>query len=398
MRHAVALAASLAIASAASAQLLPVATIEHPQPAAGDVFGESVAVVGDYLCVGAPGRGIGGAVYVMNRQTGAFVTRIDPPADAVGGAFPFRIAAVGENRLATTTYLTRTAHLFEIPSGTLVRGLADPDAQSGGFAYSVASGSGVIAVGDIFEDNPGGLAGGRIQLYDPNGIFLRGINHPNQTGGGSSFPSSLQIVGDTIYAGSIYSRTQPAIGSGEGYAIRLSDGAPLATYPDATQGQNLLGATVALTRAGLAVGPGYDDGLPYGYLYIYSGTDPEPVRTFRSPGLSNTGANDWFGYATGVAADGSLLVGTPRGPYTAPAPERARGIVYRYDPSTGAELPSLLSPSTAETFSYLGYAIAVAGDLVYVGAPGTESSPTNPGRVHVYQVANPVSGGGFVVR
>ncbi|MDX2176879.1 MAG: hypothetical protein SF028_10455 [Candidatus Sumerlaeia bacterium] len=380
----------------AQADLFPVREVTVPESAAGDEFGARLAVVGSHLAVGARGRG-NGAVYILDPGTGQQLARIDAPQGAF--QFPISMAAAGPGRLVASNYLSGgSAALYAVPSGGLIANLADPDDRSGGFGAAVASDGEVIAVSDLFEDS-GAKAKGVVHLYRADsGAYLRTIQNANQTFGGFGFGNSLLISNGVLYAGAIYATTGSTPGGGEAYAVRLSDGAPLATYPDATEGQNLLGAALALTPAGLAVAPGYDDGIPYGYLYIFAGTDPLPITTLRSPGLASPNRrNDRFGAAVATDAEGALLVGTPRGPFD--AVQTRKGIVYRHDPSTGALLGSLTFPEgTGRTFGAAGEAIAVDGRTIYVGAPSSDTSPDDGGRVWVYELPARGPAGGFVVR
>jgi len=371
--------------------IYPTRTIAHPEPAAGDAFGKSVAVAGNFLCVGAPGRNSAegdrvGIVYVFDRETEQLLGTISPPSPAAFLDFGDNIVGVGDDKLLT---LTGIGHLFSLTDRQLISPIPDIGEQTSGFGWKGASDGTLIAVSDLYEDNLN--ASGRVHLYDAaSGDYLRSIDHPNQTGQGSSLGTALLFDGPTLYIGSMYSRTIPSTGSGEAYAVRISDGAPLATYPDATFGQNLLGGALAVVGGKIAVGPSYDDGFPYGYLYCYEGTDPVPVLTIRSPGLQNQNMNDNFGKSMATAPDGTLLVGAPRGPYNAVG-TRA-GVIYSYDPVDGTPLHRYLPPPSTTASVQLGLTMDVYGSRVYVGAPSSEFS-SEPGDVYIFDFATAASTG-----
>ncbi|MGH7451401.1 MAG: hypothetical protein ACRENG_08670, partial [bacterium] len=80
----------------------PVLTIVNPNSAldaAGDLFGSSVAGLGNDLLVGAPGVNGGfGEVYLFNGTTGTLITTFSNQS-ATADQFGFAVAAVGNNVL-----------------------------------------------------------------------------------------------------------------------------------------------------------------------------------------------------------------------------------------------------------------------------------------------------------
>lgn len=71
-------------------------TIPNPTPAANDLFGESLAVAGDYIIVGArddSGGDASGQVYVFSAVTGAFLAAVENPTPAANDDFGRRVTA-----------------------------------------------------------------------------------------------------------------------------------------------------------------------------------------------------------------------------------------------------------------------------------------------------------------
>lgn len=389
----------LLLGTGAGAQTLPVMTIHHPEPQAGDNFGQVLAVVGDYLCVATTHRNVNGqfysgAVYIHNRHSGAFLARIDPPSVITNQQFGFAMVPLGEDRVVISSYTPMNVRIHQVPGGGFVRSLVDPTPGLG-FGFSMATEGEVVAVCDYYEDVPD-TSGGMVFLYNGTTGALTGtIGHPNPSLQNWGFGNSLRLYDGVLYAGSIYSRPLKTQGAGEGYAVRLSDGVRLGHWSDPTEGQNLLGADIEVVGTRTAIAPGYDDGLPYGFLYIYEGFEGDPSVTIRSPGLaSENRVNDQFGTAL-AEFQGDLLIGTPRGPHDA---EVRRGVVYRHDPVSGELLGTLLPPVADDGQRGLGSSIQVSGDYIYIGSPGGSFSTAPPGAVYVYHLPQEPELEGWIVR
>ena len=89
-------------------------TLELPNPQKGDHFGETVAIMNEYLVVAAPGHdaaGIAaGTVFFFNRQTGLLRTMMSNPSDNTGVADLF-----GLSLGATEEYLVVGAPYGDLP-------------------------------------------------------------------------------------------------------------------------------------------------------------------------------------------------------------------------------------------------------------------------------------------
>jgi hypothetical protein len=97
-------------------------TYVNPSPAQFTQFGLSVAAVGGYVVVGAPGDPVdipfGGAVYVFDAVTGAHVQTLDNPNPTFQDGFGYRVAAFGTQVLVGSS--GNLAYRFDPASGTLL--------------------------------------------------------------------------------------------------------------------------------------------------------------------------------------------------------------------------------------------------------------------------------------
>src|SRR5207244_1816865 len=113
-----------------------IATLSNPTPANGDVFGNSVAVSGNTVVVGASQDDTGaedaGSAYVFNATTGALVVTLNNPTPAQND-FSGRAVAVSGNTVVVGAYVDDTgaldagsAYVFNAATGALIDTLYNP--------------------------------------------------------------------------------------------------------------------------------------------------------------------------------------------------------------------------------------------------------------------------------
>lgn len=119
-----------------------------------------------------------------------------------------------------------------------------------------------------------------------------------------------------------------------------------------------------------------------GAVYVFLRTSPRSWRLQAYIKASNTDADDGFGSA--VALDGNtLVVGAPREDSGNPmAPDDGlpdSGAVYVFERSgTRWTQTAFLEPATQDENDGFGSALALAGDVLAVGAPGEDSAAGDP--------------------
>lgn len=143
------------------------------------------------------------------------------------------------------------------------------------------------------------------------------------------------------------------------------------------------GAAVAISGDTAIVGAVFDDDLgeDSGSAYIFErasdGTWSQQAKLLAPEGQ----AGDWFGSAVAISND-TAIVGVPN------AIENgvASGSVHVFIRS-GAEWihQAKLVPSVGAADDQFGYAIAVAGDVVVVGAPADDEVATDAGGAYIFK-------------
>ncbi len=144
---------------------------------------------------------------------------------------------------------------------------------------------------------------------------------------------------------------------------------------------------VALGEVFATVGaPGYENGDgPVAYFSRIGDAPFQLTAILDSPDRQDAQADLFTEYGVAVACEGCLVfVGAPlengmRG--GGPACEGC-GVVYVFDGLSGASVVTLRGNRPKENF---GTALALSGDFLVVGAPGTYSNERFPGAAYVYR-------------
>jgi hypothetical protein len=303
------------------------ASLRLPNPSAFDLFGASVAIEGNLLAVGAPGRDPGG----VNAAGEVHLFR------RIGGAWtPWRILTA------------------PLPA----------DAER--FGDTVAIDGETLAVGAGGTDVGAAQDAGSIYLYRigaSGAEFLANLRHPTP-GSGDNLGRALALDGDALIAGAGFRSATGLWTGGVVFAARGPSGwAVEATFEgDPDTGSPNLGRAVAISgdRA-FAGGPNAGNGQAWGEVRSFrrEGQAWIPDGTLLPPALL---AGERFG--SGLACDGdTLLVG-----------------VRPTDPLRGeTRVYALAGGPIATGERIFGVRPALAGHLRVVGAPSADLAGASSG-------------------
>lgn len=145
-------------------------TLDNPTPASGDEFGHSVAVSGNTVVIGAwlddTGATNAGSVYVYDATTGNLLRTINNPTPADYEDFGNSVAVwgstlvVGAYQDSTGALYTGSAYIYDATTGTLLHTLNNPTPESGDrFGCSVAVSGNMVVVGAKWDDTGASGAG-----------------------------------------------------------------------------------------------------------------------------------------------------------------------------------------------------------------------------------------------
>ena len=364
-----------------------VATLAEPSPGVGDQFGNSVAVSGTTVVVGAPGNSSGGAnsgrAYVFSAATGALVAALATPAPTTNDFFGSSVAVsgttvvVGAPEDSTGGSVSGRAYVDNAITGGLIVSLAEPSPAAGDeFGYSVAVSGTTVVVGAP-GNSSGGANSGRAYIFNAvTGALVATLTEPSPAAN-DQFGDSVAVSGSTVVVGAP-GNSAAGTDSGRAYVYDAGTGALVATLADPSPAAgDFFGNAVAVSGTTAVVGAYANStaGSDSGRAYVFSAVTGALVATLTEP---SSAASDFFGYS--VAASGTTVVVGAPGNRTAGAQS---GRAYVFSATTGALVATLAEPSPAAGDNF-GFSVAVSGTTVVIGADGNGTGGTQNGRAYVF--------------
>jgi hypothetical protein len=415
---------SVAVAPSVDAATKKIADVKAQNAAIGDWMGSSVAIGEGMMVVGSPFGNtsaaiLTGAAYVFgyDQATGAWdqdnkLTANDAAYFALFGwsvATNNELIAIGAPYWSATSKLpyTGSVYLFSYQAGTWVQlATLTEDAPVSGdlFGWSLAMANDLLVVGAPMVDLAGGMDAGAVYVFrvtsDGTREKLATLTAGDATAGEDQFGTSVATDGQTIVVG------VPVANAAHVFSFDGSKWVEeaLLTPGSEAKAYERFGAAVAVQGDTLIVGaPGADTACPGDpqcnsgavYLFTKHGGSWLQQATFTPTDVQG---GDQFGSA--VALDGPVLVvGAP-----APPPlgqedsSTSSGYAYilRYDSYTGvwkpASKPRLTQGADALAGAEFGFAVALKGNRVVVGAP----DPGQIGSVQEFAINRPPVAGATV--
>ena len=352
-------------------------------------FGWSVAISGDIVVVGSPGkvRGPVGSAYVFQRRGGVWSqqAKLTASGGSEDAAFGWSVAINGDTVVVGAPFdgdLVGSAFVF-VRSGTTWSQQAKLTASDASdfdtFGYSLTMSSETLVVGAARTSEAGDFSGSAYVFVRNGASWSQQAKLIPSDGVGSGFfGESVSISGDRVVVGA--KRNNGGAGrSGSAYVFRRSgtvwsQEAKL-TASDAATG-DFFGFSVAISGDMVVVGATGDDdaGDRSGSVYVFqrSGTTWSQVTKLAA---NDAAALDFFG--SEVAVQKATLVITGSG---AAYLFRRRGGIWsqqeRFTPS-----------DTASGFA--GEAAMSEGTII-VGAFLDDNAGTNAGSAYVYELSKSV--------
>lgn len=381
------------------------ATINNPSPANYDYFGSSVALSGTTLVVGAKGDDTGatraGSVYVFDLTSGIpvlFETLNNPTpegSDLFGEsvAISGSIVVVGAEGDESGAFASGSAYVYDVSGGSavLLETINNPEpSENDRFGNSVAVSGDRVVVG-AHQDDTTAYDAGSVYVYDLSGgsaVLTQTLNNPDFTDG-RRFGSSVAVDGDTVVVGAPDGSTA-ASGAGIAYVYDLQTGAAVLTsalvHPTASPHGNF-GASVAIKGDRLIIGTPLDDTTTddAGSAFVYELSGGTAVL-FASIDNPAPGEGDQFGFSVAVSGDTVLVSAHLDDTFTTDS-----GSTYVYDLSGGATalVATIQDPVlVAASGDGFGVVTAISGDILAVAAPGDDRGGLNSGIVYLYDLGS----------
>jgi len=358
-----------------------------PNPATGDLFGWSVAAVGNDVLVGAPFDSTGatraGAAYLFDGATGSLLNAFGKPNPASNDLFGWSVASMGDNVLVGApgdnlrAPVAGAAYLFDGTTAGLLLTFPNPTSTADGqFGWSVAGVGGEVLVGAPGVDAGAANAGAAYLFDGATGVLLQSFEKPNAAVD-DQFGSSVASVGTNILVGAPGDDTE-GDGAGAAYLFDRS-GNLLQTLTAGHASGDQFGLSIAAAGSNVLIGAPFDDAGDAGLTYLFDGTSGGLLRTFANP---TPATGDQFGFSV-VAVGANVLVGAP---FDDMGAKTDTGAAYIFNGTTGELLKTLAAPAPAAGDQF-GFSVAAAGHNLIVGAPGDDTAATDAGAAYLFDAS-----------
>jgi len=359
-------------------------TLISPHPQTEGWFGDGVAISGSLTLVSAYNETAGGFLgagnaYVFNASTGALIRTLTSPNAQRGGLFGYSVAMSGN--LAIVGAVDEAiegvpgaghAYVFNALTGALVKTLASPNAQYGGwFGCSVAISGTLAAVGACGELSSGFLGAGNAYVFNAStGALIQTLKTPNAHDEGL-FGISVAVSGSLVTVGAYGETASGFLGAGNAYVFNALTGTLIRTLasPNA-QTEGSYGYSVAMTGNLAEVGAFNEtaSGFPgAGNAYVFNALTGALIRTLASPNAQPGGS---FGFSVAMGGDAVATVVGACGETYGSTQEAGRGYVYTL--TDGTLIQSLASSHPYADGAY-GCSVGIYG--VYETIVGAHAEP-----------------------
>ena len=392
-----------------------------PDAVQGDTafFGESVAISGDTLVVGARLEGdptFSGSAYVFRSNddgaTWSQIAKLTASDAAEYDTFPGRpvaisgdIIVVGSPGTDDAGSSSGSAYVFRSDDGgvswpQVLKLSAKDAAERDEFGISVAISGETVVVGSYLDDDPLN-SGSAYVLSLPMEILKVSENKltASDAAQDDEFGRSVAISGDTLVVGS--SKDDDAgTSSGSAYVFHRdgegwSEIAKLMA-DDAAQGDQF-GYSVAISASGDTVVVGAistDDPSNSGSAYVFhSDNDWVTFSQVEKLRAADAGQSDRFGFDVAISGDtfgDTIVVGSP---FVDDPTDSGSAYVFRSFGGGPWLQIARLSANDAGQSAIFGNSVAICGETMVIGSR-TAGDPINSGSAHVFRSYD--SGSGWV--
>jgi len=345
-----------------------------------DRFGTSVALDGDRIVVGAPyddenGQDSGSA-YVFWRSNGVWIQeqKLLPDDGAAGDWFGYSVAIAGDWIVVGSLWDSSNhtdygaAYVFHRVNGVWIetQQLLAPDGAGRGFGVSVALDAGRLVVGAYLDR---ALAGSAYLFRLDNGTWVYEQKvRPTDGRGGGLFGGAVDIAGDRTAIGAPWDNDLGSF-SGSAHVFHLDNGAWIdeqKLLADDGGTGDVFGSAIALDGARVIVGADFDSDLANGagsaYIFRLSGGAWAQEQKIHA---ADAGERDHFGVSVGIS--GVWAVVGAFGDKNENGVDAGAVYVFRRTAGTWVQQQKLLAPD-GTSLQEFGISVALDHQRLVVGA------------------------------
>ena len=364
-------------------------------------FGVSVAISGTTLIVGADfdddnGAGSGSAYLfdVTDPKNPAQIAKLLANDGAAGDLFGQSVAISGATAIVGALFdddngsASGSAYLFDTTTARqLFKLLPDDGAALDVFGNSVAI-SGATAIVGAYWDDDNGLFSGSAYLFDTTTGRQLFKLLPDDGAAFDGFGQSVAISGATAIVGTSLDDDN-GTDSGSAYLFDATTGRQLfKLLPDDGAADDRFGFSVAISappgKEIAIVGAFADDdnGTISGSAYLFDISDPKnPVQIAKL--LANDGAAyDQFGWSVAISGNPGKEVAIVGADFDADNGD-ASGSAYLFDTTTGDQLFKLLADDGGAGDEF-GYSVGIGDTTAVIGAYRDDDNGTDAGSAYLF--------------
>ncbi len=368
-----------------------------------DEFGTALAMSGDYAIVGTPKKDdVGnnsGAAYIFTRQGTQWVEQaklVAPDARqgdyfGISVAIDGDIALVGGHRINKPSADAGAVYVFERIGNSWIQTaqLTAPDATNFAyFGFSVGIDGDTAIVGAIRDDEAGKDAGAAY-VFVRSGLqwILQTKLIGNNTEADDNFGYAVDVDGDFAIVTSPKNR-----GSGAAYIYKREgteweqkrNRIRLRMVPIDPEGASSFGISVDLSGETAIIGAigGVVGEEVVGAAYVFTQNEPPFWNQHTKLVSSDRREGDQLGYAVAISGN-EVIVGAPRHK----AGGIASGAVYLYEQKeNGAWIENIkLSDGETAAEDQFGISVAISGNLAIAGAQQDDDVAPNAGAAYIFE-------------
>ena len=365
--------------------------------AAGDRFGESVALSGTTVVVGVPRyaaqAGLGGAVYVYDKVASwTFTQKITPPVPSSGLRFGTSVAIYGDTLVVGATGDDEAdtdagaAYVYRRTAGTWTleqKLLPAPGDPLAGFGCSVAAGLDTLLVGS-YQAGPTDAGAAYVFAYVNPTWTLQGTLTAADASPADHLGWSVALSQDTALVGAPLDDS-PISDAGSAYVFARTAGvwaqqqrlvAGDATADD--QFGNVVSVSGNTAVVGSVFGNALGNNSGAGYAFVRSGTTWSQQQKLNSP---SDPTGDDYGIAVTVSGD-VAWVGAPKDD---PQGVVDAGTVYQFQRSgTAWAVASTIVTFGGGANDACGATTAVSSQVLALGCDQADVAAKDGGAVYVW--------------
>ena len=353
--------------------------------AAGDVFGNSVAISGNLGLVGAPfdDRGVGksnaGSVYVFDTTTGSQLLNLAASDGSGNDHFGWSVGLSGDYAIVGALDdddngdISGSAYLFNASTGSQLFKLTACDGAAGDeFGISVGiSGNRAVVGADLNDD--AGSASGSAYLYDvATGNQIIKLT-ASDADAGDQFGRAVAISGNIAIVGAQYN-DDAGTRSGSAYLFNVNTGSELfKLVASGATAEDEFGMSVGISGDTAIVGAG-------GAAYLFDVTTGAQIAKLTTGDVS---ANGRFGQTVAISGNIAMV-----GARTDDAQANLSGSAFLFEVNTGTQFAKLTALDAAAGDQF-GYSVAISGSTALIGAAFDDDAGSSSGSAYVFAAPVP---------